>query len=219
VITLALDASTYVGSVCLARGRDVLLARTAPMRGARSERLMPEVAAALGDAGLTLAGVDRIVCGEGPGSFTSLRIAASIGKGLAVAAGRPLYAVSSLALMVAAVDPPLGPGEYVAVLDALRGEAYAARCLVREAGQVADVGDVGLLAREDVAALAREGRAVVGDERGIDGAPDARGVVGVAALLDRDGPVDLAAWEPRYGRMAEAQRRWEAAHGRSLFDA
>jgi len=29
-------------------------------------------------------------------------------------------------------------------------------------------------------------------------------------------PVDLASWEPDYGRLAEAQVRWEAAHGRPL---
>jgi tRNA threonylcarbamoyladenosine biosynthesis protein TsaB len=35
-------------------------------------------------------------------------------------------------------------------------------------------------------------------------------------MLDRDGPVDLASWEPDYGRLAEAQVRWERAHGRPL---
>ncbi|MDF1506325.1 hypothetical protein, partial [Roseisolibacter sp. H3M3-2] len=29
-------------------------------------------------------------------------------------------------------------------------------------------------------------------------------------------PVDLALWEPDYGRKAEAQVRWEAEHGRAL---
>jgi tRNA threonylcarbamoyladenosine biosynthesis protein TsaB len=27
---------------------------------------------------------------------------------------------------------------------------------------------------------------------------------------------DLATWEPNYGRLAEAQVKWEAAHGRAL---
>jgi tRNA threonylcarbamoyladenosine biosynthesis protein TsaB len=27
---------------------------------------------------------------------------------------------------------------------------------------------------------------------------------------------DLATWEPAYGRLAEAQVKWEAAHGRAL---
>jgi tRNA threonylcarbamoyladenosine biosynthesis protein TsaB len=218
VITLALDASTYAGSVCVAAGHDVLGARTVAMRDARSERLMPAVAEALAEAGVLVEQVDRVVCGEGPGSFTSLRIAASIAKGLAVAIGRPLYAVSSLALMVGAAKPALASGEYLAVLDALRGEAYAARCLVDERGEVAEVGDIALVARGDIAALAR-GRLIVGDERGVEAMPDARGVLRTSALLERTGPVDLRRWEPQYGRVAEAQRRWEAAHGRSLADA
>jgi tRNA threonylcarbamoyladenosine biosynthesis protein TsaB len=38
----------------------------------------------------------------------------------------------------------------------------------------------------------------------------------MAAAIEEDGPVNLAAWEPIYGRMAEAQVKWEAAHGRAL---
>ena len=219
MITLALDASTYVGSVCVTRGDEVLASHTVAMRDARSERLMPAVADVLARAALAVGAIDRIVCGEGPGSFTSLRIAASIAKGIAVAADRPLYALSSLALMVAAVDPPLAPGHYAAVLDALRGEYYVAECLVGDGGRVTDVGEVALVGREEVAALAGRGRRLVGDERGSVGAPSARGVLRCETLLARDGPVDLRAWEPRYGRVAEAQRRWEATHGRSLSDA
>ena len=32
------------------------------------------------------------------------------------------------------------------------------------------------------------------------------------------GPVALDGWEPSYGRLAEAQVKWEAAHGRPLAD-
>ena len=32
-------------------------------------------------------------------------------------------------------------------------------------------------------------------------------------------PVELASWEPDYGRLAEAQVKWEAAHGRALGQA
>ena len=35
-------------------------------------------------------------------------------------------------------------------------------------------------------------------------------------LLVARGPVDLASWEPAYGRLAEAQVRWESTHGRPL---
>jgi tRNA threonylcarbamoyladenosine biosynthesis protein TsaB len=216
VITLAVDASTYTGSVCVARGREVVAARSVAMRDAQRERLMPAIAETLDDAALDVEQVDRVVCGAGPGSFTSLRIAAAIAKGLAMTIGRPLYAVSSLGLMVGAVDPPPAAGEYVAVLDALRGEVYAAICVVDQMGDVSDIGSVRLIRADEVDALERSGRIVVGEGRRVRAAPSARGVVRVARLLERDGPADLAQWEPDYGRVAEAQRRWEAAHGRAL---
>jgi tRNA threonylcarbamoyladenosine biosynthesis protein TsaB len=216
VITLAVDASTYAGSVCVAREREILGARAIAMRDAERERLMPTIAATLGDANIEIDEVDRIVCGAGPGSFTSLRIAAAIAKGLAMAIDRPLYAVSSLALMVGAVEPAPPPGEYIAVLDALRGEAYAATCIVDHAGDVAEAGPVRLVRADEVDALEQRGRIVVGEGRRVRSAPNARGVVRVGALLEREGPADLGQWEPEYGRVAEAQRRWEAAHGRAL---
>jgi tRNA threonylcarbamoyladenosine biosynthesis protein TsaB len=219
VITLALDASTYAGSVCVARGREVVAAEDVAMRDRRSDRLMPAIAATLGDAGLEIGDVDRIVCGSGPGSFTSLRIAAAISKGLAMATNRPLFAVSSLALMVGAATPPLPAGEYLAVLDALRGEAYAAACVVDAGGDVVNVGPVRLLRAVGVDALEQSTGNVVGKGRRLPAAPDARGVLRIEGLLGRYGPADLHEWEPSYGRVAEAQRRWEAAHGRALPNA
>jgi tRNA threonylcarbamoyladenosine biosynthesis protein TsaB len=146
VITLAVDASTYAGSVCVTRGREILAARDVPMRDPQAERLMPAVPATLADAGVAIGAVDRIVCGAGPGSFTSLRIAAAIAKGLAYATARPLFAVSSLALMVGAAGTA-DAGEYVAVLDALRGDTYAATCLVDGAGDVVELGPVTQIGR------------------------------------------------------------------------
>jgi tRNA threonylcarbamoyladenosine biosynthesis protein TsaB len=216
VITLAVDASTYAGSVCVARGGEVIALRAVAMRDVRSDRLMPAIDGALRDAGVEIGAVDRIVCGAGPGSFTSLRIAAAISKGLAMAINRPLFALSSLALMAGAFMPALAAGEYVAVLDALRGESYAAACVVDERGNVVDVGPVSLLSAAEIDALEQSNRVVVGASRRIPGAPNARGVVRAEALLARGGPVALSEWEPDYGRVAEAQRRWEAAHGRAL---
>jgi tRNA threonylcarbamoyladenosine biosynthesis protein TsaB len=216
VITLAIDASTYGGSVCVTRGQNIIAARDVAMRDAQRERLMPAVGDALAEARLDASGLDRIVCGSGPGSFTSLRIAAAIAKGLAMAAGKPLVAVSSLALMVGAVEPPLPPGEYVAAIDALRGEYYLASCTVGERGEVIDVAAVTLADASEADRLERTGRALVGERGRVRAAPNARGVVRVEPLLQRDGPADLALWEPNYGRLAEAQRRWEAAHGRSM---
>ena len=38
-------------------------------------------------------------------------------------------------------------------------------------------------------------------------------------MIDAADAADLAAWEPAYGRLAEAQVKWEAAHGRPLAGA
>ena len=66
---------------------------------------MPAVAECLGEAGVGRAEIARIVCGAGPGSFTSLRVAGSVAKGLAAGYGVELYAVSSLMLTASGAQP------------------------------------------------------------------------------------------------------------------
>src|SRR5580692_4426976 len=95
-ITLVLDASTSIGSVAVLRDRAVVAGGEAVMRGEREERLMPAVAATLGEAGCSVRDVARVICGAGPGSFTSLRVAGAIAKGIVMGNGARsdgLYAV------------------------------------------------------------------------------------------------------------------------------
>lgn len=179
---------------------------------------MPAVRDALSRAGAGPADVAEVVCGAGPGSFTSLRIAASIVKGLATGRSVPMLAVSSLWLVAAGARPALAAGDYLAVLDAMRGEWFGAAITVGADGRVV-AGEAWSLF--PVAALdeqVRGGAAVIGPGPWGGVSPHARGV----ALLDRSGAaaarlrVDLDRWEPDYGRKAEAQVRWEATHGRPL---
>lgn len=214
MITLALDASTYVGSVAVFDGERLVAEETAAMRGRESERLLPAVDAALRSAGLADARVGRIMCGSGPGSFTSLRIAASIAKGMAAGLEVPLLAVSSLALVVAGnLDVTNGAGgSYLAVLNAMRDESYVAEFIVDDA--VRAVGEMRIVPTRDVSAMAKAGGlTAVGPEQDGAWSPHARGSLRTS---DQHGPVNLAGWEPRYGRLAEAQARWEATHGRAL---
>jgi tRNA threonylcarbamoyladenosine biosynthesis protein TsaB len=218
MITLALDASTYRGSVAILDDARVLIQSTAQMRGNDTERLMPAVLDALRSVGSSLQNVERVVCGAGPGSFTSLRIAASIAKGITVGRSIPLFAVSSLALIVAGnvTDGPRGRRRYLAVQDALRGESFVAEFEHHE-GAVRSAGTMRLIASDQIeaAAAATEARAVGPDLRD-NWLPHARGT---ALLLDdivASGRVDPGSWEPVYGRLAEAQVKWEAAQGRTL---
>ncbi len=216
-VVLAIDASTYVGTVALLRGGTVARGAEARMRGEHEERLLPAVAEILQLAGVSPADVDAVVCGGGPGSFTSLRIAASIAKGLATARGLPLYAVSSLSLVVAGAVPALAPGRYLASLDAMRGERFTQLVIVDADGRVRDEGEAGRVSAERLDTLARELSATsLGPGLAHDALPHARGVAALVPSLRAREPESLDAWEPDYGRLAEAQVKWEAAHGRPL---
>jgi len=221
--TLALDGSTYQGSVALLRGAKIVAERTlkeedgAAPRAGRGEKLMPAIAECLRDAGVKRGEVARIVCGSGPGSFTSLRVAGSVAKGLAAGYGIDLFAVSSLLLTVTGARPPLPSGEYLSVLDAMRGEFYAARIALHQ-GVASQTEPPTIISSErlDDFRVADYMLKVIGPGQQIDAHPHARGVAPLLEALIHDGPVDLASWEPDYGRLAEAQVRWEAAHGRKL---
>lgn len=218
MITLAIDASTYRGTVAVLDDDRVVVQAAAAMRGKDSELLMPAVDQALKEAGCGHTGVQRVVCGSGPGSFTSLRISASIAKGIAVGRSVPLFAVSSLALIVAGnvSDGPRGVRKYLAVLDALRGESYVAE-FTHDAGKVRPAGELRLASSESIPGLAEGvGARAVGPDQQDHWLPHARGVALLGEVIEEGGPVNVGAWEPVYGRMAEAQAKWEAAHGRAL---
>ncbi len=217
MITLAIEASTYVGSVALFDDGRLVQERTVAMRGREHEALMPAVADALHAAGIAPSGLGRIVCGAGPGAFTSLRIAGGIAKGLALAWDIPLVPVSSLALLAA--SRTLSPRTYLAAVDAMRGEHYVQPYEVGADGTVVASGGVRLTSSLDVAAAAESLGAIAigpaqGGDRSID--PHARGVARLRDLIARTPAADLPSWEPAYGRLAEAQVKWEAAHGQPL---
>jgi tRNA threonylcarbamoyladenosine biosynthesis protein TsaB len=217
MITLVLEAATYAGSVALLDGTRLLGERTVAMRGREHEALMPATAALIDACGLSPAGLGRVVCGEGPGSFTSLRIAGGIAKGIAMAGSLPLVPVSSLALVVAS-QVSLVPGRYLAAIDALRGEHYVELYEVAEDGSITRLAPTRLVPSSAVSAFAAElGARSVGPgqaERSVE--PHARAAARLTNLIDSTPAADLAGWEPAYGRLAEAQVKWETDHGRPL---
>ncbi|NUQ92894.1 MAG: tRNA (adenosine(37)-N6)-threonylcarbamoyltransferase complex dimerization subunit type 1 TsaB [Gemmatimonadaceae bacterium] len=213
--TLAIDASTYLGTVAVLRGETVVSEREAAMRGEHEERLMPAVAEALDAASVRVSELARVVCGGGPGSFTSLRIASSIAKGLCMAHGLPLFAVPSLALMRPAGRLLLEEGRWLALLDAMRGDVYATLLDVERGGRVTAASPPRLIAAVDVDRVAAEfGARPIGAGLRQEGRPRASALASVAPELIAE--TTLSSWEPSYGRLAEAQVRWEAAHGRAL---
>lgn len=178
---------------------------------------MPAVAACCDEAAVIPGDLARVVCGEGPGSFTSLRIGASIAKGVALAADRPLFAVPSLLLSVASVAQQIPSGRYLSVLDAQRGELFALLVDRGEDGRVSASGELEIVAASEVERLAAlAGARVAGPEQEVSTWPRAAGLAVLLPGVLQGGSVDLVSWEPVYGRAPEAQVRWEKAHGRAL---
>ena len=145
---LAFDTATRATAVALCGVGDVVyVARDDPPRGRRPGHatfLLPLCAAVLERAGIGWGDLERIAVGVGPGTFTGLRIGIATARALAQARNLPLVGVStlqSLALaarwaspQLAGVDPvPRGLDVILAVLDARRGEVFAAGWRVEEA--------------------------------------------------------------------------------------
>ena len=208
--TLVLEAATIDGSVAVLRDGAVVSERTVAMRGEHEDRLMPAVVSALDEASVRVTDVRRVVCGAGPGSFTSLRIAASIAKGIAVATGARMYAVSSLALAAAECAETRHARRVAVVLDAMRGDVFVGAYEWHN-GALTDLRVSPLQREEDARACAAELGATF-----VRAKPHARGAARLWSSILAPGPIDVATWEPEYGRKAEAQVRWEAAHGRPL---
>lgn len=211
---LAIESSTARGSVAVIAGGELLARREVALRAREVERLMPAVAEALEEAGLRPSALGAVLCGAGPGSFTGLRIGGAIAKGLAHAAGLPLLTVPSLLLLAAAAAARYGAGSYLASADALRDERFVHLAVADASGTVSSRDAPPLLPAAAVVGFAASvgARVIVpGDD---DLWPDA---AMVAHLRDGvSGPVALASWEPTYGRLAEAQVKWEREHGRPL---
>jgi len=217
-ISLALDAAGGDATIALLRDGVAIAESEVVMRSADEERFFPALLQLIDDAQLSLAELDRIIVGAGPGSFTALRVVGATAKGIAQGRGIPLFAVPSLALMAAASPASTKPGSRVlATLDALREERYAALVVTGADGNIERVEQLGVIAAADVASRAVElGAQPIGAGTDSPASAHARGVARCLALVAASGPVNLASWEPMYGRLAEAQVKWEAAHGRPL---
>jgi tRNA threonylcarbamoyladenosine biosynthesis protein TsaB len=219
--TLALDAAASTGTIAVLQDGLLVAAREVAMRSDAEERFLPAILETLEEAGNTPRDLARIACGAGPGSFTSLRVAAAMAKGLAEGLRIPLFAMPSLALIVAASEATRAPGSrWLATLDAMRGDRYLGLVTIGDEGAVSSIETLGLAPSTDLAGRARShGAVLIGPDEACVGRPHASGLVRLSRLVEDAGRVDLPSWEPVYGRLAEAQVKWEVAHGRPLDTA
>ena len=118
---LAVETSTELCSVALLRGAD-LFVEEALAENRHSEMLVPMIRKLFERARLSALQMDAFGFGQGPGSFTGIRIACGIVQGLAFAASRPVVPVPSLLVLAEQSNE----GRVIAAVDARMGEAYLA---------------------------------------------------------------------------------------------
>ena len=98
-----------------------------PARREANVQLVPSIDRLLATNNLRREDIACVVCGQGPGSFTGVRIAIATAKGIARGLGVPLYGVSTLDALAWGAWLKGLRGTLGVVADAMRGEVYPAR--------------------------------------------------------------------------------------------
>ena len=230
---LAFDTSTETMSIALrhdasgARDGGGMLEHVAPGGAQSSAALIPAIMGLLAQAGLSLAQLDAIAFGRGPGSFTGLRTACAVAQGLAFGAGIPVLALDTLMAVAEEARHAAGATRVVAVLDARMDEVYSA-AYVHEQGAWRQEEEGAFLLSSPQAITVAAGWVLAGnaftaygdrlpaaDER-IDALPTARALLRLAPAALASGravPADQAM--PLYIRDKVAQTTEERAAARA----
>jgi tRNA threonylcarbamoyladenosine biosynthesis protein TsaB len=94
------------------------------MKRGHAEALMPLIARVMKASGIAFAGLDRIAVTTGPGSFTGLRVGLSAARGIALAAGKPVVGLTTLAAYAAPVVSRNDTHPVISAIDARHDHVY-----------------------------------------------------------------------------------------------
>ena len=120
---LVLDASSALCSVAAGDQAQHWEITELQPRG-HAQRLLPMVDEVLTAAQLKRQDIQGLAYGRGPGSFTGIRIAASVMQGIALALNLPVAGISSLQAVAQQVFDQTNADRVMAVMDAHMGEVF-----------------------------------------------------------------------------------------------
>jgi len=125
-LLLCIDSSADICSVVLSKSKQIIAARNSAEQYAHAEILTVFIADILNEASLSIEQIDAIVYSAGPGSYTGLRIGASVCKGLCYAHNIPFISISTLKAMSSAFIKQHYHSNalYIPVIDARRADIY-----------------------------------------------------------------------------------------------
>lgn len=136
---LAIDTASDACSVALCVGSETHAEfQLAPRR--HGELILPMIEAILAQAQCSLAQLDAIAFGRGPGSFTGVRIAAGVVQGVAMGADLPVIPVSNLAALAQGAVTKTSLNSFAVAIDARMGEVYFGCYTLASSGCVSLVG-------------------------------------------------------------------------------
>jgi tRNA threonylcarbamoyladenosine biosynthesis protein TsaB len=137
---LAIETATHACSAALSVDGEIA-ERYALAPRQHAALILPMIESLLAEADCTVAALDAIAFGRGPGAFTGVRIAASIVQGIAFAADRPVVPVSTLAALALGGMRESGLHQVLAALDARKDEVYWGAYRFAAPGQLQRLGE------------------------------------------------------------------------------
>ena len=126
---LAFDTSTDNCSLTLANDAGVVVTRSLMSAKTHTKVFFELLTESLRIAGWQLNDLTLLAFGAGPGSFTGVRLAASLVQGLASAMGLPVYPISTLQILAEMAHHKCGATKVIVMQDARMQELYAGEYL------------------------------------------------------------------------------------------
>lgn len=124
MLTLTLTTSSAQGSLCLGRDKTVLATDVWLKQTSHSEKITSSLDSLFKKSGTRPQDLDLIICSQGPGSFTGLRVGLSVARSLSYSFNIPIIAVNDC-LSIALNSPKTSPQTLV-TLDAQKNKIFAA---------------------------------------------------------------------------------------------
>ena len=123
MLILGIDTSTKICTCSIFDSENGVIAETSlSVKKNHSNIVMPIIDNLFKISDLTINDMDKIAVAIGPGSFTGVRIALGIAKGLAMALNKPLIAVNELDILEAIASG--NENEIIPLIDARKERVY-----------------------------------------------------------------------------------------------
>lgn len=159
---LALETATNVCSVVFCDDEGSMHEYRTEQRGSHSEKLFLSVQELQKEHGFSIPDLDAMIVGEGPGSYTGLRISASAVKGFLFQTNVPLYGVNTLAsFAMQAVSENPDAKTIHSIIDARRVHIYHQKYSFSD-GKLRSEDKIEVLPIENFENMLRAGDTVIG---------------------------------------------------------